>query len=392
MNVKSKYTNREIAIIGGGVAGLCTAIALKNIGIQVTIYERVGQLKGLGAGFGLAANAMQALDYLGLREGVEKIGHFLDSYNILDHKGRVLLSPDTSQLSDKYQEDNFAIHRADLHRFLIDQLPQECIILGKEAIKINEKEDKTTIYFADGTSTEVDAIIVADGVHSKIRQQMIPTASTRYSGYTCWRGVISNSTVKLKSSSETWGPAGRFGMTPLVNDRIYWYACINAPEKSPLYRTYKTADLLRVFKNYHPPIPKIIEETDDEQLLWNDIVDIAPLKKLAYNKILFIGDAGHATTPNMGQGACQAIEDAVVLQDELKKSKSIAQSFQQFEQRRLKRTRYITNTSWQIGKVAQWENVFMIGFRNTIMKLLPDSIKQIQLRKLLSEDFMSTHK
>lgn len=379
----------KIAIIGGGVAGLCTAIALRKQGINVEVYERVTELKGVGAGFGLAANAMQALEYLNLREGIEAIGHFLDSYHILSHKGSVLLEPDTKKLSRKYRDKNFAIHRADLHQFLISQVPSQHLNLGKEATHIDVSGSALIIHFADGVSVNADYIIVADGVNSKIRQQLIPNSAPRYSGYTCWRGVIDNSTIQLKSSSETWGPNGRFGMTALTGNRIYWYACVNAAEKSSIYHSYRINDLLGVFKDYHAPIPQIIAETKDEQLLWNDIVDIAPLKKLAYGKVLFIGDAGHATTPNMGQGACQAIEDAAVLHDELNKNGHMEDVFRRFETRRLKRTRYITNTSWQIGKIAQWENPFLINVRNKLMELLPEHIKQIQLNKSLNEDFMS---
>ncbi|MNR32428.1 FAD-dependent urate hydroxylase [compost metagenome] len=132
----------------------------------------------------------------------------------------------------------------------------------------------------------------------------------------------------------------------------------------------------------------MLAETKDEQLIWNDIIDIKPLKHLALGNILFIGDAGHATTPNMGQGACQAIEDVAVLVDELKKTKDVTLAFKHFEQRRLKRTRYITETSWTIGKIAQWENPISIMARNTLMTILPEKIKQHQLKTLLGVDFM----
>ena len=181
-------------------------------------------------------------------------------------------------------------------------------------------------------------------------------------------------------------------MTPLIGNKIYWYACINAAANSPKFSTFTTRDLQRHFASYHQPIADILANTSDAQLLWNDIIDIKPLKSLAYGRVLLIGDAGHATTPNLGQGACQAIEDVAVLVDQLQETPDVPTAFERLSQRRLRRTRYITNTSWQIGKISQWENPMFIGFRNVAMRILPERIKQLQLSKLLNEDFMSINK
>lgn len=382
----------KLAIVGGGVAGLTAAIGLQKLGIDVKVYERVHTLKGIGAGFGLAANAMHAFDLLGLREGVENIGHFLPSYNILDQQGKVLVAPDTRTLSEAYQQRNFAIHRGDLHQFLLEQLPAETLVLGKEASRLEQDSQGVRIYFTDGDLIEADGLIVADGVKSKLRQQLVPSSVPRYAGYTCWRAIIDNTASALTGSTETWGDKGRFGMTPLVGNKLYWYACINAPANSTTYANFQVADLQKQFASYHAPIATVLENTADTQLLWNDIIDIKPLDSLAYGRVLLMGDAGHATTPNLGQGACQAIEDVAVLIDQLQETTAIDRAFERVSQRRLKRTRYITNTSWQIGKISQWNHPLLINFRNLAMRVLPEQLKQMQLRKLLQEDFMSINK
>ncbi|GHE43350.1 FAD-dependent monooxygenase [Sphingobacterium griseoflavum] len=382
----------EFAIIGGGVAGLTAAIGLRSIGINAIVYERAPILRGIGAGFGLAANAMQAFDYLGLRAGVEQIGHFLDSYNILDQYGGILAAPDTDSITQNLQQKNFAVHRGDLHTFLLNKLPADTVILGREAVHARQDGERVRIHFDDGSSVEADALIVADGVKSRLRQQLLPNAVPRYAGYTCWRAIIDNSSLQLQHGSETWGAKGRFGMTPLVGNKLYWYACINSVADNPIFRNFQVKDLLTHFSGYHETIRQILTQTSDAELLWNDIVDIKPLAQLNYGRILFIGDAGHATTPNLGQGACQAIEDVAVLVDELKQNTIPTAAFQHFNQRRLARTRYITRTSWQIGQVAQWENPFLIAARNALMRILPEKLKQLQLRKLLNEDFMAINK
>lgn len=382
---------KRFTIIGGGVAGLTAAIGLNKIGIQPTIFESAQALKGIGAGFGLAANAIQALDYLELKDGVIPLGHYLENYNILDQQGRVLAAPETKAISAQYKQDNFAIHRADLHFFLLKQIDPNNLNLGKRALKIEQQKDDIAIFFEDGTVHHTDYLIIADGVHSRLRQQLIPGSAPRYAGYTCWRATINNANIDLRIGSETWGNRGRFGMTPLVGNKIYWYACINSPANNKTYQNYTVKDLQLNFASYHDPIARVLAETTDEQLIWNDIIDIKPLKNLAFGNILLIGDAGHATTPNMGQGACQAIEDVAVLVDELTKTTDTTLAFQAFERRRLQRTRYITETSWSIGKVAQWENPISITTRNALMRMLPEKIKQYKLKKLLSVDFMKSY-
>ncbi|PRD52636.1 monooxygenase [Sphingobacterium gobiense] len=381
--------NSEFAIVGGGVAGLAMAIAFQQIGKDFMLFEQAEQLKGIGAGFGLAANAMHALDLLHLKDEVEQIGYYLRSYNILDQKGRVLVSPDTGAISEKYNQQNLAIHRADLHLFLLSKIDKAQLRLGKKAVRLQQYPDKVSLFFEDGTQHTAKFVIIADGVKSPLRQQLIPVSQPRYSGYTCWRATIDNTDIKLERGTETWGKSGRFGMTPLKNDRIYWYACINSTAKNPIYRNYRTADLSAHFQSYHDPIPTILAHTKDTDLIWNDIMDIKPLQHLAYDNILLIGDAGHATTPNMGQGACQALEDVVVLLDELKSKKDIKDAFTSFEKRRLARTKYITDTSKLIGEIAQWNNQGLIAVRNTVMRFMPAKLAQKNLDKLLSVDFMT---
>src|SRR5690606_2211251 len=197
-----EYT--KIAIIGGGVAGLTTAIDMQKLGIQANVYEQAARLTGIGAGFGLAANAMHALNILGLREGVEKIGHFLPSYNIVNEKGRILIAPKTEKIGVFYQQKNFALHRGELHSYLLSQLKVGQVKLAKRAIRIAQNTDGVCVFFSDGTSIQTEALIVADGVRSQIRQFLLPNARARYAGYTCWRAVIDKGNIELASSMETW--------------------------------------------------------------------------------------------------------------------------------------------------------------------------------------------
>lgn len=378
----------EFSIIGAGVAGLTTAIALQNLGREFTLFERSKIIKGIGAGFGLAANAMHALDYIGIRQEVEEIGYYMDSFTILDQKGDILVNPNTKKISETYEQKNFAIHRIDLHQYLLSKVNPESVFAGKKALKFEQQQDYIEVFFEDGTIHKTKYLIIADGIKSPLRQQLIPDSKPRYAGYSCWRATIDNSKLKIQKGSETWGHKGRFGLSPMVNDRVYWYACINGPQQNPSFKNYQVQDLKNQFANYHSPIQEVLDNTEDSDLIWSDIIDIKPLKNFAFGNILIIGDAAHACTPNMGQGACQAMEDVAVLSKELMNNQPVHQAFETFEKKRLARTKYITDTSKFIGDVAQWENKFLISIRNKLMKIMPDSMNQKSLLKVFKEDFM----
>lgn len=375
-------------IIGGGIAGLTTAIALKQIGIDAQVYEAAPTIKPVGAGLVLAANAIKAYRKLGIAEKIIKRGKLLPLFSIFDERGRIITSADAKEIGKKYDLHNFAIHRAELHEALLEELNPDQIILGKRAIGFEHlKNNKIAVHFADGSNHPTDILIVADGIHSAVRQQLLPKSTIRYAGYTCWRAVIDNPGLPLHGASETWGKNGRFGIVPLANDKIYWFAVVNAPQNDPLSRASKVENLQGIFNHFHEPIPDILKHTHDDDFIWNDIIDLKPVQRYAFGNIVLIGDAAHATTPNMGQGACQAIEDAVILADELAKHDQTANAFTAFERRRLDRTHFVVNTSWNLGKIAQWSHPVFITLRNALFRLIPERVHEKQMKTLLEVDF-----
>lgn len=377
-----KYT-----ILGAGIAGLTTAIALQKIGIKAQVFEAAPDIKPLGAGLLLAANAVKAYQHLGIAEKMVERGRLLPTFVIFDQAGRSITQADAGAISQKYGLHNFAIHRAALHEALLTELDAEQIITGKRAMGFEKNEDNITIQFQDGATIATDYLIVADGIHSSVRRQLLPDATPRYAGYTCWRAVVDAGDLKLSAASETWGTDGRFGIVPLTDNRIYWFACINAAANDATMRRYTVEDLQRHFGHYHAPVAQILAQTRDEDLIWNDIIDLKPLKNFAFGNMVLIGDAAHATTPNMGQGACQAIEDAVILADEMAKNSNPALAFRAFEQRRLKRTHYIVNNSRALGRVAQLNNPVLAAARNALFRMLPERINERQMRTLFEVDF-----
>ena len=303
----------KFTILGGGIAGLTTAIALEQNGFETEVFEAATEMKLVGAGLGLGANAIKALQKLGIDKDIINAGRLLPAFTFYNHKGRMLNTIDSAVLSNKYGLDNFTIHRAALHQQLLSHLKNTPLHLNKRAMGFVSRGASTVIRFADGTEHTAQYVIVADGVRSATRQQLVPHIQPRYAGYVCWRAVVDSTGLMQDESSETYGPRGRFGLVPLANNQLYWFACVNAPKNDARFPAYTIEDLRKHFAGYRAPIEEVLERTQTGQLIYGEIADLPPLKHFAFGNILLIGDAAHATTPNMGQGACQAIEDAVLL-------------------------------------------------------------------------------
>lgn len=386
----NKQVMKQFTILGGGIAGLTAAIALKQKGIRAIVFEAAPEIKPFGAGLLLAANAVKGYERLGIAEKIVARGLALPTFSILDQRGCVITSADAAKIGRQYGLHNFAIHRAALHEALLAELEPGQVQTGKRATRFEKLgDDAIEIYFTDGTTQRTDFLIVAEGIHSAVRQQLLPDSEPRYAGYTCWRAVVGTppALAGLTTASETWGRDGRVGIVPLAGEKIYWFACVNARQNDPVMRDVKVADLQRMFQKFHPAVRTILENTRDEDLIWNDIIDLRPIEKFAFGNIVLIGDAAHATTPNMGQGACQAIEDAVILADELGKNTEPSAAFAAFEKRRLKRTHFIVNNSWRLGKIAQLSRPWLVALRNALFRLVPESVNERQLKTLLETDF-----
>jgi 2-polyprenyl-6-methoxyphenol hydroxylase-like FAD-dependent oxidoreductase len=376
----------NITIIGAGIGGLTTGIALQRIGMNVTIVEAAPEIKALGAGIALAANAMQVYERLGIADAIIKEGRLLDFFTICDQHGKVISRNDSRKSSMRFGTDNFTIHRGKLQRVLLEHNSGNTILTGKRLVDLQQKDDGVRLEFADGTFHDTDYVIAADGLRSVVRSLLYPEAELRYSGYTCWRTVVSYPADQLNGSSETWGKNGRFGIVPLTENEVYCFAVVNAPANDPSLKTAGKEWLLERFRDYHAPVSDLLTLAENG-FIRNDLYDLEPPYRFAFGRVLLIGDAAHATTPNIGQGACQAIEDAYTLLQELEQHASPEAAFRAFEQRRLKRTQWVTETSFKIGKVAQLENRLLIWLRNTLFRLLPEKVRTRQVEKALTTDF-----
>ncbi|RLJ32688.1 2-polyprenyl-6-methoxyphenol hydroxylase-like FAD-dependent oxidoreductase [Chryseobacterium sp. 7] len=365
-----------ISIIGAGIGGLTLGNVLKQHHYDFTIYESAPEIKPVGAGIMMAVNAMQVFDGLGLKEKIENAGNKIHRIIISDESMRPISKTEILELEKQYNSCNVAIHRAELQRILAENLNQDSIQLNHSLQKIR-KEENYILDFENGNQVESAIVFGADGIKSPIRNQILKTGTIRNSGQKCWRGLVDFDLPEKhhQEAFEMWGKGKRFGFVKISDKKVYWYACINEKNFG------KHLEIAEIFRDFNSLPVEIIEATASENIICNTISDLAPIPQWYSENLCLIGDAAHATTPNMGQGACQAIEDAYIMGKLLENHQDFNAVFEKFQNIRRKKVDYIVNTSRNIGKVSQWEKGNSI--RNFLMGLIPESVNQKMAKRII---------
>ncbi len=354
-------------IAGGGIGGMAAALALRQAGIDVTIYERAPAFSEVGAGMSLWPNASRVLQSLGVLAPVVARGETVTQFN--------LLRPDGTTIStipmDGFSTPALCIHRADLHQVLHQALPANCLESNQTVQSFAQSAGTVTARFGSGLEARAEGLIGADGINSVVRSQIHGAAKPIYRGYCIWRGIAPDLGVTIRGHiSETWGAGQRFGILPMGQGRICWYATRNGPPAQPDAAEGRKHEIQELFQDWHHPIPALIEATEPADIIKSDARDRNPLRKWGVGCVTLLGDAAHPITPNVGQGACMAIEDAACLAKLLSGPTDVAAAFRSYEAMRNPRTAYVARQARRIGMIGQWENPWIVKGRNFITRLV----------------------
>ncbi|MCB0664904.1 MAG: FAD-dependent monooxygenase [Saprospiraceae bacterium] len=374
----------KIIIAGGGITGLTTGLALHKMGFtNFEIYERADQLNEVGAGIMIQPNAMKIMDWLGIGDHCRAAGMSIMNAEITNKNLVAISRTDEKAVTDISGQKIVAIHRARLQEILYETLPKSKIHLGHSLEEFNQREDGVTLTFNTG-QTETNILIGADGIHSTVRKKLFSDTSLRYSGQTCWRGIVNYQMPEenMRKAIEAWGSGVRFGFVKINTAETYWFAVAKAKAGGEDDKGKLKDQLLKLFRGFHPTIKEIITGTDLHRIIRNDIYDLRRLNAWSNGKICLLGDAAHATTPNMGQGACQGIEDAYYFSHALFNENDINNAFASFEEKRRKKVDFIVNNSWQLGQLAHHP----LGRTVTklVMRITPNKIIESQMQRLFT--------
>ena len=374
----------KVLIVGAGIGGLAAAIALRRAGIDVEVFERAPRLLDVGAGISLWPNAIKGLDQLGVGSAVRAAG--VTSYNggIHTWRGTLLAPADADEIRREFGAPVVIVHRADLLATLHRAAGPENVRLGITATGFREDADGVSLELAGGHTARGAALIGADGIGSLVRGRLFPAVSPRFAGQKAWRGVVGFVAPPGAGFwGETWGAGARFGLVPMVDDRVYWYATCNAVEHEPETPDGRKAELLRLFGAWHAPIGELIAATEEGAILRNDLYDLPPMRTWTRGRVALLGDAAHATTPNLGQGGCQAIEDGVVLARALSQAIDVPAALQEYEAQRIARANRIIALSRRIGVVGNWTHPVARGLRDVLTRLTPRWARLRSLRPII---------
>jgi len=356
-----------MVITGGGIGGMAAALALHRAGLPVTLYERAATFAEAGAGISLWPNATRVLNKLGILDQLMALGEPVTHFNLLRPTGRMI----SSICMGGFSTPALCLRRADLHRCLREPLPADRLKSGQRLLSFVQDAHGVTATFAGGLEVAADGLIGADGINSVVRAQLHGNAPPAYRGYSIWRGLAPHMDGLAKGHiSETWGVGRRFGIMPLGGGRICWYATRNGPPSQPDAPEGRKDELHRLFRDWHDPIPELIEATEPAMIMKNDAQDRPPLRNWGDGRVTLLGDAAHPITPNVGQGACLAIEDAAWLAKSLAATPDAASAFRAYEAKRMKRTAYVSCQARLIGAIGQWENRWIVAGRDFVSRLV----------------------
>lgn len=365
-------TAKKIIIIGGGIGGAATALALHRVGFEPVVYERTKELREVGAGIALWANATHILKNLGLLEDALRVGYLTTNYQFNSQSGKELVNIPV----DTFELPVIGIHRAELHQLLWRNVPHEKFVLGQTFLGFEQEEQKVRAYFSSGLTVEGDALIGADGLRSPVRAALLGDQPPIYRNFKTWRGLTDYVPRGYRPGyiQEFLGRGKGFGFMMLGKGRMYWYAAATARLAQPDAPVGRRKELETMFQDWFASVPELITTTDEANILTTDLYDRVPTQSWSKQNITLLGDAAHPMLPTMGQGACTALEDAFVVAKCLKEQANPTAAFQQYESERFLRMKLIVEQSLRAGKMGELDNPFGVALRNIFMKLMSSTI------------------
>ena len=369
-------TRARAVVIGAGIGGLAAAAGLRSAGWDVTACERAASLESAGAGLALAPNGLRALDAIGAGDALRALA-VPQELGIRRSDGRWLIRSTTGQMvPDRFGDPVILLPRAAVIDALAARIPGGVLCLATQVTSVEPGRKAgpggNTAARVVTTAGDLDAdlVVAADGIGSATRPALFPGhPGLRYAGFTTWR-LLTGPVTGQVPMAESWGNGTVFGIMPLSDGRVYCYAA--APASPGSRAGDELAELVRLFGTWHEPIPQLLASARPQDVLRHDVAELAaPLPSFHRGRAALLGDAAHPMTPNLGQGACQALEDAAVISRLAAGTEpdAVTGMLARYTAARLPRTTDLVRWSRRAATMTTWTSPPAVAFRNTVIRL-----------------------
>jgi 2-polyprenyl-6-methoxyphenol hydroxylase-like FAD-dependent oxidoreductase len=357
-------------IVGGGIGGLAAAVALRKVGIDAAVFEKAPQIAEIGAGVSLWSNALIALRRLGLEARAVAAGAIIDyATTVLPH-GKALPGLDVAALGAKAGAPTICIRRGALQHLLLETAlaAAATVETGRECIGFTADGSGCIARFADGSGERGDVLIGADGIHSAIRLGLFGKEELRFPKVLAWRGIAHGIAELLapRRALAVMGSGAHAGFLHCGDGDIYWFLTRNAAPGSQAGQAGNKVEILALTAGWGDPARSLLAAAQEGAILRNDIYDRRTRDVWGAGRVTLLGDAAHPMTPNFGQGACQALEDAVVLADALRRAAPSDAGLRAYETRRRERAHFVVAQSWRFGRILQLANPVGVWLRDRL--------------------------
>jgi len=359
-------------IVGGGVGGMALAAALERLRLPFTLLERAPELSEVGSGLGILPGAVRALGAIGVGEELFARGRPFRHFVLCSSRGDTLAEVSFTRIFEQAGCKGYVLHRGALHAAIAARVRPDAIRTGAEVVAIEQDGGAVRVVVKNQPPVVGDLLVGADGLNSMVRRHVLDDGPPRYAGETIFRGIADFRLDRPDVCRELFGAGRRAAYYELGDGKVYWWATAPLAQGTDVAPAERRAYLEAAFAGWAFGMADVIANTPDHLILQNDIFDRAPAPRWHRGRAALLGDAAHPTTPNLGQGACMAIEDAIVLARAIGEARDHDEAFTRFYRRRARRTAQIVRMSRMWGRVGLWKHAAMVALRDGLIRRGPD--------------------
>jgi 2-polyprenyl-6-methoxyphenol hydroxylase-like FAD-dependent oxidoreductase len=360
-------------VVGAGIGGLAVARVLRDAGFDVRVLERSPDMQSLGAGISLWPNAVRVLREIGVADHLPAQAPIEAESGLRRWDGKLLAKTDPALIERRYGLPLLLLQRNTLQQALLEDGIADLVQTGAEVTRIAESDTGVRIELLDGESIEADLLVGADGIHSAVRASLLGDGAPRHSGLLAYRAITDVPKLEI-GIGEYWGDRRVFGIVPVDGGRFYWFATRPGGAEEPR-EPNPIAGLLERHRGWAPEIAPVLEATPPSAVLRHPLLDRKPSKRWCGERTALLGDAAHPMLPFIGQGGCQALEDAVALGESLSAAATVSLALRDYEARRRRRAAQAVAMSHRMGRLIHLRGAPLRALRNGALALTPESVR-----------------